>query len=1045
MFLSDLSIKRPVFAAVLMLALVTLGVFSYRRLTIDLNPDVEIPVLTIITRYPGASPETVEREVTKRIEEAVNPIPGVKKLISSSREGLSIITIEFQLEVKIDTAGEEARAKIGAIRGDLPRGAEDSIIQKLDINGAPVVSLAVRTDRLSPRELSELADRKIKRRIESIPGVGKVDLVGETEREVKIELNPEKLDSFGMGVDEVVSGLQSENVNTPLGRITSGKNEITLRVSGKPDVATHFGTMIIGQRGGRPITLADVARVVDGTEERRKLALVNGQPAVALDILKQTGANTVEVVERVNKAVDRLRAELPKGTGVEVVRDQSTMIYESFEDLKTSILLGGALTIFIVFCFLNSWRSTVITGLTLPISVMSSFIIMQACGMTLNIMTMMALSLVIGLLIDDAIVVRENIVRHMEMGKDHFTAAREGTSEIGLAVLATTLSIIAVFVPVAFMKGIVGRFFFQFGIVVAFTVMVSLFVSFTLDPMLSSRWYDPAIERGAGVKRSLINRLLDHFNALFDWMAARYEGLISWVLKHRLITVLLAFAAFAGGMKVLGMLKSEFMVTYDRSEFLVAFKTAPTASFEESDDRLKSMLGAMKKLPEVEHTYAAIGAGDTGTVREGWVYVKLVDRAKRQRHQETVRSEARRLLASVPGVIVSVEVADKPMNQKPVQIQIRGENIDLLKQYAARLKRELRAVPGLVDLEATMEFDQPEYRLVVDRQKAADVGIMTQDISRMLSTLVGGAAVSTFEDEEGEAVDVRLRLPESLRAGIGQITAMRVVGRDGKGQPKLVSLGDLVRVERAATPAEISRQSMERQVVVSANLDNLPLGEAMQQATALFSKIKLAPGYSIKFAGEADDMIETFGYMVEALLLAVVFVYLILAAQFESFLDPLSIMLSLPLSILGMAGMLYLTGDTINIMSMIGLIMLMGLVTKNAILLIDFAKVLRRQGHSRHEALVIAGRTRLRPIMMTTLAMILGMLPLALALGAGAEMRAPMARAVVGGLITSTMLTLLVVPVVYTLLDDVAAFLLRRPTIRPESETPHPAHAHSGA
>ena len=1038
MFLSDLSIKRPVFAAVLMLSLVTLGVFSYRRLTIDLNPDVEIPLLTIITRYPGASPETVEREVTKRIEEAVNPIPGVKKLMSNSREGLSVVTIEFQLEVKIDVAGEEARAKIAAIRGDLPRGAEDSIIQKLDLNGTPILSLAVRSSSLSPRALSELVDRKVKRRIESIAGVGKVDLVGETDREVRIELDPDWLNAFAMGVDEVIGGIQSENVNTPLGRLTAGGGEASLRVTGKPEVASRFGSMVIGQRGGRPVVLADLARVVDGTEERRKLALVNGEPAVALDILKQTGANTVVVVERIKKQIENkdFLKSLPPGTQLQVVRDGSQMIYDSFEDLKTSLLLGGALTIFIVFCFLNSWRSTVITGLTLPISVMSSFIIMNAMGMTLNIMTMMALSLVIGLLIDDAIVVRENIVRHMEMGKDHLTAAREGTSEIGLAVLATTFSIIAVFVPVAFMKGIVGRFFFQFGIVVSFTVLISLFVSFTLDPMLSSRWYDPSIERHAGARRGIVTRLLDGFNAFFDWIAGYYKGLIGWVLDHRLVTMLLAIAAFYGGLMVMGKLKSEFMVTYDRSEFVVAFKTAPGASFTETDNRMKTILKRLATIKEVEHTYASIGAGDTGTVRDGSIYVKLVDREKRTRHQEAVRAEARQLLDDIPGVVLSVETADNPLGMKPVQVQIRGENITLLKQYAKKLKRELQTVPGLMDLDATMEFDEPEYRLTVDRRKAADVGIMTRDIAKTLETLVGGSAVSTYEDEEGEAVDVRLRLPERLRQDVSQIGRLRLVGHDAKGRPTLLSLGDLVKVERGSTPSEISRQSMIRQVVVSANLDNLPLGEAMRRGMLIISKMDLAPGYTMGFAGQADDMIETFGYMAESLLLAIVFVYLILAAQFESFLDPLAIMLSLPLSILGMAGMLYLTGDTINIMSLIGLIMLMGLVTKNAILLIDFAKVLRKAGHDRREALVIAGRTRLRPIMMTTLAMILGMMPLVLALGAGAEMRAPMARAVVGGLVTSTLLTLLVVPVVYTLLDDVAAFILRRPTIRVDATPP---------
>ena len=495
MFLSNLSIKRPIFASVMMLALVTLGIFSYRRLSIDMYPDVEIPVLSIVTKFPGASPETVEREVTKRIEEVVNPISGVKHVISVSRESVSQVVVEFNLEVRINEASQEARAKINTIRGDLPQAIEEPIIQKMDVSAIPAVSLAVRSERLSPRELTTLVEKKVKRRFENLSGVGKVDLVGESKREVNVLIDPVRLEALKMGVDEVVAGLQAENVNTPLGRLNRKASEFTLRIAGKPEEVEGFKTMVIGQRQGRPVTLGEVAEIRDGIEEQRSLALVNGIPAVSMNILKQSGANTVAVVERVKKEINRLQPELPPGTRIEVVRDASTFIRDSVKDVQETIVIGAILTVLIVFCFLNSWRSTVITGLTLPISVISSFIVMNFMGMTLNVMTLMALSLAIGLLIDDAIVVRENIVRHLEKGEDHFTAAREGTSEIGLAVLATTLSVVAVFVPVAYMKGIVGRFFFQFGITVAFAVLVSLFVSFTLDPMLSSRWFDPDIER----------------------------------------------------------------------------------------------------------------------------------------------------------------------------------------------------------------------------------------------------------------------------------------------------------------------------------------------------------------------------------------------------------------------------------------------------------------------------------------------------------------------------------------------------------------------
>ncbi|MBI4800579.1 MAG: efflux RND transporter permease subunit, partial [Desulfarculus sp.] len=563
MFLSNLSIKRPILATVMMLALVTLGMFSYRRLAIDMFPDVEIPVVSIITKYAGASPETVEREVTKRIEEAVNPISGVKHVISISREGVSQVVVEFHLEIRINEASQEARAKINAIRGDLPQAIEEPIIQKLDFQAMPIVSLAVRSDTLNARDLTTLVEKKVKRRLESISGVGKVDLVGKSKREVNVNVDPERLQSMGMGVDQVLEGLKSENVNTPLGRLTKEGSEYPLRVSGKPDVVEQFQGMVIGQSGGRAVKLSEVAKITDGIEEQRSLALVGHLPAVGLDILKQSGANTVAVVDTVKKAIAGLQAELPPGTTIDMVRDGSIMIRESVADVEHTLVLGGILTILIVFIFLNSWRSTVITGLTLPISVISAFIAMNFMGMTLNVMTLMALSLAIGLLIDDAIVVRENIVRHLEQGKDHLEASRVGTAEIGLAVLATTFSIVAVFVPVAFMKGIVGRFFFQFGITVTFAVLVSLFVSFTLDPMLSSRWHDPDIDRSG--KRHLLARILDRFNDWFDTNADRYRVVIAWALDHRKTVMAAAGLAFVLGLAAFATLPSDFMARYDRS------------------------------------------------------------------------------------------------------------------------------------------------------------------------------------------------------------------------------------------------------------------------------------------------------------------------------------------------------------------------------------------------------------------------------------------------------------------------------------------------
>jgi hydrophobic/amphiphilic exporter-1 (mainly G- bacteria), HAE1 family len=1032
MFLSNLSITRPVFATVMMLSLLTLGIASYRRLAIDLYPNVEIPVITIVTVFPGASPEAVEREVSKRIEEAVNPIAGVRHVGSISREGVSQIFVEFELEVSADRAAEEARTKIAAIRGDLPVGMRDPIIEKLDVGGMPVVSLAVRSTMLSPPDLTALVEKTIKRRLENVSGVGKIDLVGAVTREIAIEIKPDRLDALAIGIDEVMSGLRRENIDTPLGRVSGVASESSIRVQGKARTVDEFRTMIVTRRGGRPIALGEVADVIDGVEEVRSMAFVDGAPAVALDVLKQSGANAVGVADAVRKEAAALAPALPAGTTLEFVRDGSVMIRESVEDVQQTLVIGGLLTILIVFVFLNSWRSTVITGLTLPISVIASFIVMNFAGMTLNVMTLMALSLAIGLLIDDAIVVRENIVRHLERGEDHFEAARQGTGEIGLAVLATTFSIIAVFIPVAFMKGIVGRFFFAFGITVAFAVLVSLFVSFTLDPMLSSRWIDPDIARTG--RRNPIARLLDGFNRWFDRTADGYRSVIAWALAHRLAVVGLAFAAFVAGVTAMGLLESEFFPQFDQGEFVASFKTAPDASIDETRGRLEVVTATLREFPEIERQYASIGAGDAGTVRDARVYIKLTARptgvaqafrpARRSQHE--IERDLRSRLLEIPGIVPWLGQAASFDNRKPLLVNIRGEALDVLKPYSQKLKDALYDVPGVVDLEATLEHEAPEYRLIVDRDRAADVGLDSGAIAGTVGPLVGGQTVTTFEDREGDTHDVRVRLPAALRQDMAAIERLRVaVAGGGVPSAALVPIGSVARYELGTTPSEIGRMDLSRQVVVSGNLDGLPLGTAVASVKRAAGALGLPPGYRVEISGENEAMEESFRYMGEALILAIVFVYLILAAQFESFIDPLSIMLSLPLSIVGMAAMLLLTGDTVNIMSLIGLIMLMGLVTKNAILLVDYSKVLRGRGLDRTRAVVEAGRTRLRPIIMTTSAMVFGMLPLALGLGSGGEMRAPMARAVIGGLITSTLLTLIVVPVVYTLLDDMSAWVGR--------------------
>jgi HAE1 family hydrophobic/amphiphilic exporter-1 len=1033
-YLSDLSIRRPVFAAVAMLVLVTVGIFSYRRLALDFFPNIEIPVLVVTTRYPGASPESLEREVSKRIEDAVNTIPGIKHVSSTSVEGSSLVVAEFQLEVRINDAAQDARAKIAAIRRDLPDGIDEPVIQKIDFGAMPVVSLAVRSSSLSPAELSSLVEKRVKKRIENVAGVGKVELVGLSKREVAVEIDPAALEGLGLGVDEVIAGLQAQNVNTPLGRLTRGGAEYPLRVSGKPATVDGYRDLVVAERGGRPIPLAEVATVIDGIEERRTLAFVDGVPAVGIDVQKQSGVNTVEVVDQVIAVVRKLQAELPAGTELTVVRDASLFIRESVTDVRDSLVEGAVLAVFIVFLFLNSWRSTVITGLTLPISIIAAFISIHFLGMTLNVITLMALSLAVGLLIDDAIVVRENIVRHLERGQDHLAAAREGTSEIGLAVLATTLSVVAVFVPVAFMKGIIGRVFYSFGLTVTFAVLVSLFVSFSLDPMLSSRWVDPSVGRGG--RRSRLSRALDRFNHFFEWLADAYRGGIARALDRRGLVLAVATAAFLGGLALLGTLESNFMPPQDRGEFQLTFKAAPTASLAETADRLAAVLAVVRTVPEVDHTYATIGANET-TVRDASVYVHLVAASRRGRGQFAVMRDLRRQLHAVPGIRPSFgEAGSMNGGQKPLQVNLRGDDLRVLARYAAELKAKLETIPGVVDLEVSPEEETPEYRLVVDQQRAIATGVSTGALVRTVGALIGGQAVTTFEDEEGDAVNLRVRLPAGLREDAGQVERLRLTVRRPDGAVALVPVGEVASYRIAATPSVINRRDLSRQVVLSANVDVVAVGTALAAAQKHAAQLQLPPGYSVAYSGDAEMMVESFRYLLEALLLAIIFVYLILAAQFESFVSPFAIMFSLPLSLVGMAGLLFLTRDTISIMTMIGLIMLMGLVTKNAILLVDYSRTLQARGLARRESLIEAGRTRLRPILMTTLAMIFGMLPLALGIGAGSEMRAPMARAVIGGLLTSTLLTLFVVPVAYTLLDDFGGWARRRWTGSTEGHQP---------
>jgi HAE1 family hydrophobic/amphiphilic exporter-1 len=1022
-FLSDLSIKRPVFATMMILALVVLGLFSYRRLNIDQFPDVDFPLLVIQTRYAGASPESVEREVTKKIEEQVNTVQGIKRIQSTSTEGFSTIVVLFNLGTKIMDAQADVRSKIDAIRQDLPKDIDPPVISRANPSDQPIFVLSVRGAGWALRDLTRLADEVVSRRLENISGVGSVTVIGGLKREIHVLLLPDRLSALGISPEMVTSAVTRENGDVPAGRVEQGNAEQLVRVAGKLRNPADFAKLVVATRNGIAVRLGQIARIEDAQEEERDAAYVNGERAVALEIRKTSGANTVEVADGVKAVVRELERTLPSGVGLAAIQDNSTWIRNSVDDVQKTLIEGAFLTVLIVFLFLNSWRSTVITGLTLPVSVISAFLAIYAFGFTINIMTLMALSLAIGILIDDAIVVRENIVRHVERGEDHYTAAKHGTAEIGFAVLATTMSVIAVFVPVAFMKGIVGRFFFPFGITVAFAVLVSLFVSFTLDPMLSSLWYDPQAEGGA--PRGPIGRALVKFNDSFHGLGQRYRRVIAWALDHRLATMGIAVVAFVAAMSLfgLGLVGGQFMPNSDNEQTGLVIETPVGSSVQYTSDKALAIARYLDAQPEVAVTYTTIGGPQQNeAVNKGQIYVKLTPKSTRRRTQQQFEADLRTVLPRFQGITARiVELGAAGGSQSPIQLNLEGPELARLQEMSDHALAAIRTVPGLVDLHSSLEGRKPEFSVEVNRDLAAEVGLSVGAIGNALRPVLAGQKAGMWEDETGLAHDVVVRLAPEARQTQTNIAGIPLASSQTDrrtGTPVMVPLGQVAEIRLSGAPNVINRLDLERVATIEGNYQKRALTDVTTDVQQRLARLDLPPGYRFDFGGEQKDFMETVGYMLESLTLAIVFIYLILASQFGSFLQPLAIMLSLPLSLVGVMLALMLTRGTFNIMSMIGVIMLMGLVTKNAILLVDFANKARDKGRDRRDALIDAGELRLRPIVMTTLAMIFGMLPTALALGAGAEFRAPMAHAVIGGLITSTLLTLVVVPVVYTYLDD---------------------------
>ncbi len=1027
--LSGLAISRPVFTTMLMVLLVVLGLFSFRRLPVDQFPEVDIPFITVQTIYPGASAEVIEREVTRRMEEAFNPVEGVRRIMSVTLEGVSQVMVEFELDRNVDQAAQDIRTKLDGIRRDLPADIEPPLVEKFDPAAQPIISIAFSSNTMPTPELTVLVDEVIRRRLEAVNGVGEARMSGGLEREVRVFLQPDRMQAVGVTVPDVMAALQAQNMEVPAGRIERGATEQLVRVTGRITDARQFGDVYIDDREGRAIRLKDVARVEEGTEEQRSLAMVNGQPAVALDFLKVSGANTVAVAEGVKEELHRLEAQLPRGVAVQVVRDNSVMIEHSVNDVIKELLIGALLTVIVVMLFLNDWKATAITSMALPVSVISAFILLSALGFSVNVITLMALSLSIGILIDDAIVVIENIVRHRELGEDHFTAARNGTREIVLAVMATTFSIIAVFVPVAFMGGIIGRFFYQFGLTVAWAVLVSLFVSFTLTPMLAAWW---GVEPHQGIGWAPLTRQIGKFNTWFDKQASKYRGVVGWALNHRKTTLAIAGGALVAAFMLFPFIGGGFMPDSDDSEFAVTFETPEGSSLAYTREKADQIQRTLKGIDGVDYTYTTVGAGATGTVNTGNVFVKLTGPGERDLSQQEVMVVAREQLSHVFGATTSV-LASGGLGGPvaPLQIEVRGPDITELQRIATLVAAEMEEIPGVVDVNSSIGEPRPELRLEINRDLANDIGLDVGQIAATVRPFMAGQTATRWEDPSGEEREVVVQVDPSQRQSPNDLAKLPIAtsNRDDFGAAITVPLGEVASIQQGTAPAQIDRQGLERVATVGAAVaPELSIAEASSLIQTKLDALQpsLPAGYSTRMGGETEQLAETMGYVVETILLAIILIFLILASQFESFTQPFAIMMTLPLSLVGVLLALLLTDDTLNMMSMIGLIMLMGLVTKNAILLVDNANERRPKGTDRRTALIEAGAVRLRPIMMTTAAMIFGMFPIALALGEGGGFRAPMARAVIGGLITSTLLTLLVVPVVYTYMDDMAGWVKRR-------------------
>jgi HAE1 family hydrophobic/amphiphilic exporter-1 len=1030
MFLTRVSVAHPVFATMMTVVVLVFGAFSYESLGVDAFPKIDVPAIAVTTTYPGATPDTVAAEVSRPVEEALHTISGLDEVTSTSYEGRSVVVATFKLEVQSGVAAQEVRDKVAALQAELPSLAERPIVSRFNPSDEPILSIAISSASLDVAELTRITEQQLQRQLTVVSGVGQVTLAGGQKRQIDINIDEMRLRSLGLGINEVIHAVTTTNQNWSAGSVISDFSERSIQVRGRIDDPEGFLTMIVARRGGAPVYLRDIASVKIGSADAESLAFDNGQAALAIDIVKVQDANTVQVVKDVRKRLDQLSALLvTQDVHVRIVKDDSLPIAESLNEVQWTLIEGATLAVVIVFLFLNSWRSTVITGLTLPIAIIGTLAVINVLGFTLNILTLLALTLSIGILIDDAIVVRENITRHLRMGKSHNRAALDGTNEIGLAVMATTATIVAVFLPVAFMDGMMGRFMYEFGVTVSAAVLISLFVAFTLDPMLSSVWQDP--DAMPEVTRGPVGRIVARFDHGFKTLVRLYRDVLRWTLAHRLITLVMASSIFAASLLTVPLVGVEFVPMTDEGRFRVHITTPAASSLDYTSTKVKQVETALREFPEVASTYSTINTGATIGKHRAAVLVTLVPLNQRERTPYALADPIRHRLSIIPGIKIAVIQEGLGGGESPIQLSILGDDQKILERLSGELVVNMRRISGLVDITSSASEQKSIISVQLKSEYASDLGISLPDLASMISPLVGGEDISTWTNEIGESFDVVVRLPADKRASTSALGELMVAIPNAKvtDRPMMVRLDQVADINVVETASEIRRLDMSREILISADSSGRSADDVTAELETLIARSELPAGYRIQFGGETEDIQEASDNMLKALIMAVIFIYVVLASQFGSFTQPIAIMATMPLSLAGVVLALLVTGSTINLFSMIGFIMLMGLVTKNGILLVDFANNERRRGLSMNEALENAGAVRFRPIVMTTLAMIFGMIPLALASAGGGAQRAPMAHAVIGGLISSTLLTLIVVPVIFS---SVEALLSRRPQAKQE-------------